>query len=113
MKVRIIAATNCDLGDDVKEGTFREDLFYRVNVLPTDLPPVRERAGDIDLLINHLLPESWHIDPEAPAIMNNYDWPGNVRKLINVTQRATISADDYEITVDDLPQDLTHRSAEI
>lgn len=113
VKVRIIAATNRDLGDDVKAGTFREDLFYRVNVLPIDLPPLRERAGDIDLLINHFLPESWHIDPEARSIMNNYDWPGNVRELINVTQRATILADDYEITVDDLPQELTHRSAEI
>jgi DNA-binding NtrC family response regulator len=113
VKVRIIAATNRDLGDDVKAGTFREDLFYRVNVLPIDLPPLRARAGDIDLLINHFLPESWHVDPEARAIMNNYDWPGNVRELINVTQRATILADDYEITVDDLPQELTHRSAEI
>ncbi|MDG2223442.1 MAG: sigma-54 dependent transcriptional regulator [Rubripirellula sp.] len=113
VKVRIIAATNRDLGDDVKAGTFREDLFYRVNVLPIDLPPLRERAGDIDLLINHFLPESWHIDPDAREIMNNYDWPGNVRELINVTQRATILADDYEITVDDLPQELTLRSAEI
>jgi DNA-binding NtrC family response regulator len=110
VKVRIIAATNRDLGDDVKAGTFREDLFYRVNVLPIDLPPLRERSGDIDLLIDHFLPPPWHIDPEARQAMNAYDWPGNVRELINVTQRATILADDHEITLDDLPRELTHRS---
>ena len=113
MKVWIIAATNRDLGDDVKAVTFREDLFYRVNVLLINHQPVRERAGDIDLLINHFLPESWHIDPEALAIMNNDDSRVNVHELIKVTQRASISADDYGITVDDLPQELTPRSAEI
>ena len=112
VKVRIIAATNRDLGDDVKAGTFREDLYYRVNVLPIDLPPLRERSGDIDLLIDHFLPQQWHIDPEARQVMNSYNWPGNVRELINVTQRATILADDNEITLDDLPRELTHRSTE-
>ncbi|MEM8666106.1 MAG: sigma-54 dependent transcriptional regulator [Planctomycetota bacterium] len=111
VKVRIIAATNRDLADDVKAGTFREDLFYRVNVLPIDLPPLRERAGDIDLLIDHFLPTPWHIDPDSRQVMNAYDWPGNVRELINVTQRATILADDHEITMDDLPRELTHRSS--
>ncbi|MEM1067921.1 MAG: sigma-54 dependent transcriptional regulator [Planctomycetota bacterium] len=111
VKVRIIAATNRDLADDVKAGTFREDLFYRVNVLPIDLPPLRERTGDIDLLIDHFLPTPWHIDPDSRQVMNAYDWPGNVRELINVTQRATILADDHEITMDDLPRELTHRSS--
>ena len=92
--------------------TFREDLFYRVNVLPIDLPPLRERTGDIDLLIDHFLPHPWHIDPEARQVMNNYEWPGNVRELINVTQRATILADEHEITLDDLPRELTHRSTQ-
>lgn len=110
VKVRIIAATNRDLADDVKAGTFREDLFYRVNVLPIDLPPLREREGDTDLLIDHFLPPPWHIDPEARHVMNAYEWPGNVRELINVTQRATILADEHEITLDDLPRELTHRS---
>ena len=109
VNVRIIAATNRDLGGDVKAGTFREDLFYRVNVLPIDLPPLRERPGDIDLLIDHFLAPPWHIDAEARRIMNGYDWPGNVRELINVTQRATILADGDEITVDDLPRELSHR----
>ena len=107
--VRIIAATNRDLADDVKEGTFREDLYYRVNVLPINLPPLRERPGDIDLLIDHFMPDDWHVDPEARAVMNAYDWPGNVRELINVVQRATILADGNEITLDDLPRELTHR----
>ena len=113
VKVWIIAATNRDLGDDVKAVTFREDLLYRVNVLLINHQPVRERAGDIDLLIHHFLPDSWDIDPEVRAIMNNDDWPVNVHELIKVTQRATISADDYGITVDDLPQELTLCSAEI
>jgi DNA-binding NtrC family response regulator len=109
VNVRIIAATNRDLADDVKSGSFREDLFYRVNVLPIDLPPLRQRRGDIDLLIDHFMPEQWHIDTEARAAMNSYDWPGNVRELINVVQRATILADGNEITLDDLPRELTLR----
>jgi DNA-binding NtrC family response regulator len=112
VNVRIIAATNRDLAEDVKAGTFREDLYYRVNVLPIDLPPLRERHGDIDLLIDHFLPRPWHIDPEAREAMNAYDWPGNVRELINVMQRATILADHNEITLDDLPRELTHRAAQ-
>jgi transcriptional regulator with GAF, ATPase, and Fis domain len=110
VKVRIIAATNRDLADDVNAGTFREDLFYRVNVLPILLPPLRERTGDVDLLIDHFLPPPWHIDPDARQAMNVYDWPGNVRELINVVQRATILADNEEITLDDLPREVTHRS---
>ncbi|MGI9471508.1 MAG: sigma-54-dependent transcriptional regulator [Rubripirellula sp.] len=111
VNVRIIAATNRDLGDDVRAGTFREDLYYRVNVLPINLPPLRERTGDIDQLIDHFLVPPWHIDAEARQILNSYEWPGNVRELINVTQRATILADGDEITTDDLPRELTHRVA--
>ncbi len=107
VNVRIIAASNRDLADDVKEGKFREDLYYRVNVLPIDLPPLRERPGDIDLLVDHYLPEPWHIDPLARAALNQYKWPGNVRELINVVQRATILADNHEITLDDLPRELS------
>ena len=109
VKVRIIAATNRDLSEDVKAGSFREDLYYRVNVLPIDLPPLRSRIGDIDMLIDHFLTGPWHIDTEARQIMNGYEWPGNVRELINVIQRATILADGDEITTDDLPRELTHR----
>lgn len=107
VNVRIVAATNRNLGEDVQAGKFREDLFYRVNVLPIQLPPLREREGDIDLLINHFLQKPWVVDPEARQVMNNYAWPGNVRELINVIQRAMILADGNEITLDDLPRELT------
>lgn len=106
VNVRIIAATNRDLAERVRAGEFREDLYYRVNVLPIRLPPLRERPGDIDLLIDHFLPVPWHVDPQARGLMNAYSWPGNVRELINVIQRATILADNDEITLDDLPREL-------
>ena len=106
VEVRIIAATNRNLVDDVKAGRFREDLYYRVNVLPIQLPPLRQRPGDVDLLIDHFLQPGWHIDPDARLAMNQYSWPGNIRELINVIQRATILADGNEITVDDLPTEL-------
>ena len=106
VRVRIIAATNRNLADDVKEGKFREDLYYRVNVLPIPLPPLRERGGDVDLLIDHFLEPNWIIEPQARQLMNGYAWPGNVRELINVIQRATILADGCEITPDDLPREL-------
>lgn len=108
--VRIIAATNRNLADALKAGTFREDLYYRVNVLPIHLPPLRDRAGDVDLLIDHFLPAGWIVDAEARRLMNAYRWPGNVRELINVIQRATILADGNEITSDDLPRELTQCS---
>lgn len=107
VNVRIIAASNRDLSDDVKAGRFREDLYYRVNVLPIYLPPLRQRPGDIDLLVDHFLPEPWHVDPLVRQALNQYSWPGNVRELINVVQRATILADGHEITLDDLPRELT------
>jgi DNA-binding NtrC family response regulator len=108
VNVRIIAATNRDLVEDVKQGRFREDLYYRVNVLPIDLPPLRQRPGDVDLLLDHFLPKGWSVDPEARAAMNLHTWPGNVRELINVVQRATILADGHEITLDDLPREFTN-----
>lgn len=111
VSVRIIAASNRDLAEDVKKGTFREDLYYRVNVLPIELPPLRERPGDVDLLIDHYLPEPWHVDPMARQALNQYQWPGNVRELINVIQRATILADNHEITLDDLPRELTESAS--
>lgn len=107
VNVRIIAATNRDLAEDVGEGHFREDLYYRVNVLPMRLPPLRERAGDIDLLIDHFTPPGWTVDDEAREAMNRYSWPGNVRELINIIQRASILADNNEITIDDLPREVT------
>lgn len=107
VKVRIIAATNSDLAADVREGRFREDLYYRVNVLPIVLPPLRHRPGDVDKLIEHFLPSDWALQPDARSAMNGYRWPGNVRELINVIQRATILADDNTITLADLPREIS------
>ncbi|WDQ14855.1 sigma-54-dependent transcriptional regulator [Rhodopirellula sp. P2] len=114
VKVRIIAATNRDLQTEVNRGNFREDLFYRINVLSITLPPLRDREGDIDRLIDHFLPRSYHMDDAARDAMNRYPWPGNIRQLINVIDRATILADEFDITLDDLPSevvDFGHPSA--
>jgi DNA-binding NtrC family response regulator len=106
VNVRIIAATNRDLTEEVREGQFREDLFYRINVLSLHLPPLRDREGDVDELINHYLTPPWHIDDAAHHALIQYPWPGNVRQLINVLQRAMILADPHVITIDDLPDDV-------
>lgn len=106
VNVRIIAATNRDLSKEVQAGRFREDLYYRINVLSLTLPPLRERHGDLDLLIDHFLPVPWHVDAAVRQALNQYSWPGNVRQLINVVQRATILSDGNDITMDDLPREI-------
>lgn len=117
VNVRLIAATNRNLGDMASEGKFREDLYYRINVLTIELPPLREREGDVDLLIDHFLGRDWEISPEARDVMRAYHWPGNVRQLINVIERATILAEDGCVQVCDLPKEVTgntdHRVAPI
>lgn len=104
--VRIVAATNRDLASEVKASNFREDLFYRINVLSLFLPPLREREGDVDRLIDHYLPTPWHIHPLARQALNRYSWPGNVRQLINILQRGTILGEGDELTLDDLPAEI-------
>jgi len=74
--------------------------------LSLDLPPLRQREGDVDRLIDHFLPVPWHVDPPARIALNRYPWPGNVRQLINVIQRATILADGHDVTLDDLPSEI-------
>ncbi|WP_436715324.1 sigma-54 dependent transcriptional regulator [Roseiconus lacunae] len=106
VNVRIIAATNRSLADEVSQGRFRQDLYYRINVLSLELPPLRDRPGDIDRLIDYHLPVPWHIDDAAREALNRYFWPGNIRQLINVIQRATILADGNDITPDDLPSEV-------
>ncbi|GIW97565.1 MAG: sigma-54-dependent Fis family transcriptional regulator [Pirellulaceae bacterium] len=106
VNVRIIAATNRDLDREVQAGRFRQDLFYRVNVLPIRLPPLRERNGDVDLLIDHFLDPGWSITPAARAALNAYQWPGNVRELINILHRGMILAEGKNITLRDLPRDI-------
>jgi DNA-binding NtrC family response regulator len=106
VNVRIISATNRDLSQEVKEGRFREDLFYRINVFSLVLPPLRQREGDVDRLIDYLLPPGWTLTHLARQALVNYSWPGNIRQLINVLDRATILADGNEISTNDLPTEI-------
>ena len=108
--VRIVATTNRNLGECVKQGSFREDLFYRLNVVNLTLPPLRERVGDVKILSTHLMSEfstknSKNIvafAPEALGLLETHVWPGNVRELINVIERAVITANGNTIQVQDL-----------
>ena len=109
--MRLVAATNRDLKKMVDEGKFREDLFYRLNVVNIDLPPLRERAGDIPLLAQHFLKELAAendkkiegITPEAMEVLAAYPWPGNVRELRNIVERMVVLARGDKLTVRDLP----------
>jgi DNA-binding NtrC family response regulator len=109
---RVIAATNRPLEEEMHSGRFREDLYYRLNVLTVDLPLLRERREDIPELVEHFLtsrkigPTRYHIEEEALEALTRYDWPGNVRELANVIERAQILGADHLITVDDLPENL-------
>jgi len=120
--VRIVAATNKSLRERVDEGKFREDLFYRLNVLHIHLPPLRERREDIVPLIEFLLASEpkrlaidgrCSIDPKAMDALVDYSWPGNIRELQNVVDRALILADSDRITLSDLPDQVFVTSADI
>jgi DNA-binding NtrC family response regulator len=109
INVRLIAATNADLEREVAEGRFRTDLFYRLNVIPVHLPPLRARRDDIPLLIEHFLErlapgKQKQIDPEAMKALMRYDWPGNVRELENVIERAVILNEGGVLKISDLPE---------
>ena len=108
VRVRLIAATNRDLAEEVKEKRFREDLFYRINVLTIYLPPLRQRAGDLPLLVEHLTGPEWHLDPDVIPTLERYSWPGNVRQLQNALDRAKILADDDRIRVENLPPEIVN-----
>lgn len=110
--VRLIAATNRNLGDMAAEGKFRDDLYYRINVLTIELPPLRERKGDVEILINHFLGPDWEISSEAREAICRHHWPGNVRQLINVIERATILAEDGCVQLEDLPSEVTGTASE-
>ena len=119
--VRIIAATNVDLRQQVKEGKFREDLFYRLNVITIDLPPLRQRKNDIPLLAQHFAQKfaeengkpQLHISTEALRPLMDYDWPGNVRELENVIERAVVLANGPILTIDLLPDNMVGRGAKL
>ncbi len=108
--VRVIAATNKDLQRMIAEGTFREDLFYRLNVVPITLPPLRKRAGDIPLLMAHFLEKHQAgrktFTPEATRMLVEYAWPGNIRELENTIERIVILAPGDEVGVADLPAEV-------
>jgi len=104
--VRIVAATNRDLEKEVAAGRFREDLYYRINVMSLVLPPLRQRQGDIPLLVRHFLGEKWQVDPEAMESLGRYHWPGNIRQMANALDRATVLAEDGIILNDDLPREV-------
>lgn len=106
VKVRLIAATNRDLATEIANGRFREDLFYRVNVLSIHLPPLRDRVEDIPVLVEHFLGKPWKLGPGVMELFLSSSWPGNVRQLINAIERAKILADDHEILFENLPADL-------
>jgi len=117
--VRVLAATNRDLEHMVAEGQFREDLFYRINVISLHVPPLRERIDDIPLMIEHFVERSTArqgkdievIDPSAMEIFQNYAYPGNVRELENLVERCVALAEGSRLEVKDLPPHLFHGSA--
>ncbi len=109
--VRVLCATNKDLVGQVKAGKFREDLYYRINVIPIHLPPLRERREDIPLLTQHFLHlfsplGKKTISPEAMKLFTRYRWPGNIRELQHVIRRALILSPKTQIEPEDLPLDL-------
>jgi transcriptional regulator with PAS, ATPase and Fis domain len=108
VRVRLLAATNRDLLEEVREKRFREDLFYRINVLTIQLPPLRERTGDLALLVKHFAGSEWHLAPDVVPTLERYGWPGNVRQLQNAIDRAKILADDDSILVENLPPEIVN-----
>jgi len=118
--VRIIAATNQNLDEAVKKKKFREDLYYRLHVIPIQLPPLRERNGDIPLLVNHfwekyIREKRRHLEPIGPEVMEvlqRYDWPGNVRELENLIERIVILNEKGKASLEELPDKIYARQTE-
>ncbi len=119
--VRVIAATNKDLEEEIRAGRFREDLYYRLNVVPIHVPPLRERVEDVPLLFDHFVRlycaeekrEPVEVDPEVPEILKNYSWPGNVRELKNVAERMVILCRSGRITRADIPPRIREEAGEV
>jgi DNA-binding NtrC family response regulator len=117
--VRIVAATNQDLESMVEEKRFRQDLFYRLNVIPIVIPPLRDRRSDIPLLIDHFLTrfnQTKHtsitgVAPEALRLLSGYDWPGNIRELENMIERLVVLKKQGLIAVEDLPEKINRKPA--
>ena len=114
MDVRIVAATNRDLEQEVEAGRFREDLYYRLNVIPLHLPPLRDRGQDVLLLCEHFLRRFCErrqrqvltLSANARKVLSAYPWPGNVRELENFMERLSILCDNQVVLVEDLPDKI-------
>jgi transcriptional regulator with PAS, ATPase and Fis domain len=112
--IRVIAATNVDIENRIKTGKFREDLYWRLNVIEIKIPPLRERKEDIEMLTNHFINNLAHehdknikgIEREALALLIDYSWPGNVRELKNTIERSIVLADGPTLTAADLPEKM-------
>jgi len=119
--IRVVTATNKDLQQEVEKGTFREDLYYRLNVVHMQLPPLRERREDIPLLLAHFMEKiasenplsRKSISPEALDFLSGYEWPGNIRQLENVVERCMVMASGDTITVADLPPEVKDDEAQL
>ncbi len=114
--VRLITASKIDLRILIEKGSFRSDLYYRINVVPIKIPPLRHRCNDIEPLVNHFLQiyapnKEIEVDPSALSAMMAYSWPGNVRELRNVIQRLSLFAEE-KISIDDLPVEMRSDSPE-
>jgi DNA-binding NtrC family response regulator len=118
--VRVVAATNRDLEEMMADGSFREDLYYRLNVIQVDVPSLRSRPADILPIAEHFLavagarskpPRTYRLHPEAQRVLLGYPWPGNVRELENVIERGLALCRDDEITPDDLPNHVRERKS--
>ena len=108
--VRVISATNKDLREEIAAGKFREDLYYRLNVIPVTVPPLRERKEDIPLLVDHFLKKTEtlkRISPEAMKLLMDYSWKGNVRELENIIERIVLFTEGEEIQPSNLPAEIT------
>jgi two-component system NtrC family response regulator len=119
--VRVLSASNRDIKDDVAQGAFREDLFYRLNVIQIEVPPLRERTDDIPLLVKHFIEKykshkekgKIELSPEVWKTIYTYSWPGNVRELENVIERAVVLSSGGMVTLEDLPGELIGAEAEL
>ena len=119
--VRVVAATNRDLEQEVAAGHFREDLYYRLNVIPLHLPPLRERGGDVLLLAEHFLEQFCRrkerpplaLAPETRRILAAYSWPGNVRELVNFMERLSILVDGDTVMAADLPAKILDQVGDV
>jgi two-component system NtrC family response regulator len=120
VNVRVISASNRNIKEEVAEGTFREDLYYRLNVINIEVPPLKERLDDIPLLVKHFIEKyknnegisKMELAPEVWKLLYDYSWPGNVRQLENVIERAVVLNSNGVISLDDLPEELTETEAD-